>query len=253
MVPIATLSEFANLADARGDGSRAIHWRGHAARLQVAVEAEGWDGAWYRRAYFDDGSPFGSAANAECRIDSIAQSWGVISGVAEDGRARRAMHSVGEYLSAMADRPGFAVHPPFDKTDRDPGYIKCYPPGVRENGGQYTHAVWSAIAYAMLGGGQAAELCMLNPIRRAATRTGAYLEGGMDLPVRRIYAEPPRHGVAGGHGTPEQQVVLPGRYRMDIQASVSTTAKWCSTLHSHAWTAYSIAYQHQDTRYEDLR
>ena len=109
---IATLSEFATVAETRGDNEHAIRWREHVTQLKAAVEAEGWDGAWYRRAYFDDGTPLGSAANAECRIDSIAQSWGVISGAADTERAQRAMNSVREYLIRYG-RPGIAVHPAF--------------------------------------------------------------------------------------------------------------------------------------------
>ncbi|MCI0536541.1 MAG: hypothetical protein L0Z50_15080 [Verrucomicrobiales bacterium] len=173
----ATLSEFAPLAAARGETRRALRWREHAAQLKSAVEAEGWDGAWYRRAYFDDGTPLGSAANAECRIDSIAQSWSVLSGAAAPDRARHAMHSVHEYLIRYGDDLVLLFTPPFDQTSLDPGYIKGYLPGVRENGGQYTHAaVWCAVAYAMLGeGDQAGELMrMLNPVNRTATRTGVY-------------------------------------------------------------------------------
>jgi hypothetical protein len=169
---IATLSEFADLAQARGDTEHAVAWRAHAAKLQAAVEAEGWDESWYRRAYFDDGTPLGSASNTECRIDSLAQSWGVISGAADPERARLAMNSVREYLIQYGDDLVLLFTPPFDKTPLDPGYIKGYLPGVRENGGQYTHAaVWCVIAYAMLGDGdQAAELLhMLNPINRTAT------------------------------------------------------------------------------------
>ncbi|MDD1616957.1 MAG: phosphorylase, partial [Methylococcaceae bacterium] len=175
---ITTLTEFATVADARGDKQRAMNWREHAAQLKIAVEAEAWDGAWYRRAYFDDGSPLGSATNAECRIDSIAQSWGVISGAADSERAQRAMNSMREYLVRYGDDLILLFTPPFDKAEqRDPGYIKSYPRGVRENGGQYTHAaIWSVIAYALLGeGDQAAELLhILNPIKRTATRTGVY-------------------------------------------------------------------------------
>jgi len=136
---IATLSEFAGLAQARGDTEHAVAWRAHVAKLQAAVEAEGWDESWYRRAYFDDGTPLGSASNTECRIDSLAQSWGVISGAA-DPEARLAMNSVREYLIQYGDDLVLLFTPPFDKTPLDPGYIKGYLPGVRENGGQYTHS-----------------------------------------------------------------------------------------------------------------
>ena len=129
----------------------------HATALKESLEAHGWDGEWYRRGYFDDGTPLGSAASDECRIDSIAQSWGVISGAAEPSRAAMAMAAVYEHLVRANDGLLLLFTPPFDKTPLDPGYIKGYPPGLRENGGQYTHgALWSVIAYAMLGDGDKA-------------------------------------------------------------------------------------------------
>ncbi len=117
---IKTLDDFASVAESRGDNERAIRWREHSTQLKAAVEAEGWDGAWYRRAYFDDGTPLGSATNVECRIDSIAQSWAVISGAAEPERAQRAMNSVQEYLVRYGDLV-LLFTPPFDKTMQDPG------------------------------------------------------------------------------------------------------------------------------------
>jgi cyclic beta-1,2-glucan synthetase len=169
----ATLLNFAPLAGSRGEIERRDRWLAHAAALQIALEQAGWDGAWYRRAFYDDGAPLGSAADLECRIDSIAQSWSVISGAAEPERANRAMRAVQEQLVRPA--PGLALlfTPPFDQSPRDPGYVKGYPPGVRENGGQYTHAaVWSVIAFAMLGEGEKAMqvMAMLNPVNRTSTR-----------------------------------------------------------------------------------
>ena len=172
----ATLSSFALLAEDRGDRARAATWRQHAAALQSALEREGWDGDWYRRGYFDDGTPLGSAASSECRIDSIAQSWGVISGAADPARAARAMTAVEKYLVRRDDGLLLLFTPPFDQTPLDPGYIKGYPPGIRENGGQYTHAaLWSVLAFAMLGDGdKASELfSMLNPISHSRTPAGA--------------------------------------------------------------------------------
>ena len=127
---------------------------------------------WYRRAYFDDGTPLGSASSDECRIDSIAQSWSVISRAADPARAARAMAAVEQHLVRRDDGLVLLFTPPFDQTPLDPGYIKGYPPGIRENGGQYTHgAIWSVIAFAMLGDGdKAGELfSMLNPINHAST------------------------------------------------------------------------------------
>jgi cyclic beta-1,2-glucan synthetase len=168
----ATLTAFARVADDRGEQERAAKWRRHTAALAVALERDGWDGDWYRRAYYDDGTPLGSAVSGDCRIDSIAQSWSVISQVADPVRSARAMAAVEQYLVRRDDRLVLLFTPPFDQTPLDPGYIKAYPPGIRENGGQYTHAaVWSVIAFAMLGeGDKAGEMfSILNPINHAST------------------------------------------------------------------------------------
>jgi cyclic beta-1,2-glucan synthetase len=168
----AALTTFARLADGRDEQERAANWRRHTAALGEALERDGWDGDWYRRAYYDDGTPLGSALNSECRIDSIAQSWGVISRAADPIRSARAMAAVEKYLVRRDERLVLLFTPPFDQTPLDPGYIKAYPPGIRENGGQYTHgAVWSVIAFAMLGeGDKAGELfSILNPINHART------------------------------------------------------------------------------------
>jgi cyclic beta-1,2-glucan synthetase len=152
-------------------------YRRHISKLKKALEESAWDGDWYRRAYFDDGTPLGSAQNEECRIDSIVQSWGVISGAADPARAHRAMASVEEYLISRGDGIVILFTPPFDKSPLNPGYIKGYVPGVRENGGQYTHAaIWTLIAFAMLGDGdRAGELfALLNPINHASTRAGLH-------------------------------------------------------------------------------
>jgi len=197
----ATLQEFAVVAEHRGADAEAARWREHAERLQAATEDQGWDGAWYRRAYFDDGTPLGSAGNAECRIDSIAQSWSVLSGAADPARARRAMDEVDAYLVRPGDDLVLLFTPPFDKAGKDPGYIRGYLPGVRENGGQYTHAaVWYVMARAKLGDGErAAELfAMINPINRASTRGGVHAYKVEPYVVAAdIYAEPP-HTRRGG-------------------------------------------------------
>ncbi|MCB6179978.1 glycosyl transferase [Rhodobacter sp. Har01] len=172
---IATLDRMAPLADSR-DPARAALWRAHAQALRAAIEAEAWDGAWYRRGTFDDGTWLGAAASQECRIDSIAQSWAVLSGAADPARARRAMASMTEHL--VRPDPGLALlfTPPFDETPLDPGYIKGYPPGLRENGGQYSHAaMWAVLAQARLGNGDAAGalFALLNPINHALTSRDA--------------------------------------------------------------------------------
>jgi cyclic beta-1,2-glucan synthetase len=196
-----TLWEFARVADARGAPARAAAWRAHVGALKIALEAHGWDGDWYRRAYFDDGSPLGSTLNAECRIDSIAQSWGVISGAAEPDRAARAMAAVEEYLVRRGQELILLFTPPFDRTPLDPGYIKGYPPGIRENGGQYTHAaIWSVMAFAALGQGDRANelFSILNQINRASTRAGVHrYKVEPYVAAADIYAEYPHVGRGG--------------------------------------------------------
>jgi cyclic beta-1,2-glucan synthetase len=172
----AALPAFSDLAVRRGDNSRAIRWRTLASRIAAATESEAWDGAWYRRGYFDDGTPLGSANRPECRIDSLAQSWAVLSGAADPARAMTAMAAVGEYLVRPADDLVLLFTPPFDTSEPDPGYIRGYVPGLRENGGQYTHAaVWYLMAEARLGHARNVSeiLDMINPVRRAATRRKA--------------------------------------------------------------------------------
>ncbi|HKR60784.1 MAG TPA: glucoamylase family protein [Pyrinomonadaceae bacterium] len=196
-----TLTNFAPLCEARQETSRAEQYVKHLGDLKRALEEHGWDGDWYRRAYFDDGTPLGSVQNEECRIDSIVQSWGVISGAAENYRAVRAMAAVEEYLIRRGDGLVILFTPPFDRGQLDPGYIKGYVPGVRENGGQYTHAaIWTLIAYAMLGDGErAGELfSLLNPINHASTRAGLHkYKVEPYVAVGDVYAVPPHTGRGG--------------------------------------------------------
>jgi cyclic beta-1,2-glucan synthetase len=175
----ATLLKFATVADQRGESLKSALWRKHAFAVQQAIEHEAWDGDWYRRGYFDDGSPLGSIASDECRIDAIAQSWAIISGGGEPARAARAMSAVDAQLVSRSDGLVKLFTPPFDRGAHDPGYIKAYPPGLRENGGQYTHAaLWTTLAFALMGDGdRAGELfSLLNPINHASTaaRTDRY-------------------------------------------------------------------------------
>lgn len=166
------LTEFAGLARSRGDTTLADRYTLEAGRLRGNIEEHGWDGEWYRRAYFDDGTLLGSAANEECQIDAIAQSWSVLSGAGTLERTRMAMASVERRLVRAEDRLILLLDPPFDKSDLNPGYIKGYVPGVRENGGQYTHgAIWTVMAMAALGDNERAwELfSLINPITHAAT------------------------------------------------------------------------------------
>jgi cyclic beta-1,2-glucan synthetase len=168
----AALTRFAALSEARGEDGHAETYRERAAALGDALHTNAWDGAWYRRAYYDDGTPLGSVQNEECQIDSIAQSWAVLSGAGDEERVTEAMTSVADRLVRPEDRLLLLFTPPFDQTPHDPGYIKGYPPGIRENGGQYTHAaLWAVWAFAELGeGDRAMELFrLLNPVRHSDT------------------------------------------------------------------------------------
>jgi cyclic beta-1,2-glucan synthetase len=173
----AALERFSKIADARGDSGRAEVWRAHQIALVAAMETHAWDGHWYRRAWYDDGTPLGSSANEECRIDSIAQAWSVLSGAAPADRAAEAMASMERELILPQEGLALLLTPPFDRTTKDPGYILGYPPGLRENGGQYTHAaMWSVMALSALGEGDKATALfwMLNPINHARTRIDSH-------------------------------------------------------------------------------
>jgi cyclic beta-1,2-glucan synthetase len=169
---ITTLRKFAAHAEQKGDLAVRDELMTKADEYTEAVEGTAWDGEWYRRAYFDDGSPLGSRTSDECKIDSIAQSWSVISGAAQPERSRTAMQSLNKHLVREDARLIMLLTPPFDKTTHDPGYIQGYLPGVRENGAQYTHAaLWAVLATALQGDGdRALELFqMLNPITHSDT------------------------------------------------------------------------------------
>ncbi len=173
---LENLRLFESLARLHGDDDFAGLCASHAEELRANTEAYAWDGEWYRRAYFDDGTPLGSATNDECRIDSISQSWAVISGAGSPERARAAMKAVDKMLVDRAAGLVKLLDPPFDKSEMEPGYIKGYLPGVRENGGQYTHAaVWTAMAFALMGETEKAwELFhMLSPMSHAGDSAAA--------------------------------------------------------------------------------
>jgi cyclic beta-1,2-glucan synthetase len=249
------LWEFAKVAEKRSDTARARRWREHVDRLKAAVETAGWDGDWYRRAYFDDGTPLGSASNEECRIDSIAQSWGVISGAADPGRAARAMAAVEEYLLKRGDGLVLLFTPPFDRTALDPGYIKGYLPGVRENGGQYTHgALWSVIAFAALGkGDKAAELfSILNPINHAGSRAGLYrYKVEPYVAAADVYAEPPHVGRGGWTWYTGSAGWM---YRAGVEWILGFRFRG-ATLHvdpciPRSWPGYKITFRYHSARYE---
>jgi cellobiose phosphorylase len=170
------LTRFAELARRRGDSNFSERCHSEAAQARQGLEENGWDGEWYRRAYFDDGSPLGSALNLECQIDSIAQSWSVLSGAGDALRSRMAMEALDKHLVDRIHGLVKLLAPPFDKSDLDPGYIRGYVPGVRENGGQYTHAaIWAAMAFATLGdSARAWELFgIINPVNHSRSGEGA--------------------------------------------------------------------------------
>ncbi|MEO8452575.1 MAG: hypothetical protein ABI647_22470 [Gemmatimonadota bacterium] len=251
---VATLRKFAEHAAARGDDAPAADLLRHADAYAEAADTEGWDGAWYRRAYFDDGTTLGSAQNDECRIDAIAQCWSVISGGGNPARAGRAMASLHSELVRPRDRMVMLLTPPFDRTDHDPGYIKGYVPGVRENGAQYTHAAtWVALAEAMLGhGDRAFELYqMLNPLTHS--RTPAEVA---------VYKTEP-YAIAADVYTVEGQVGRGGwtwytgsaswMYRVALEAIIGFQKTGDTLVLSpcipRAWPGFDVSYRHGSSPY----
>jgi cyclic beta-1,2-glucan synthetase len=250
-----TLGWFKPFAEARKDAKRVDAYSEHIEKLKRALESGGWDGDWYRRAYFDDGTPLGSVQNEECRIDSIVQSWGVISGAADHHRAVRAMAAVEEYLIRRGDGLVILFTPPFDKSALDPGYIKGYVPGVRENGGQYTHAaLWMLIAYAMLGDGdRAGELfALLNPINHASTRAGLHkYKVEPYVAAGDVYAVPPHTGRGGwtwytGSASWMYRAGLEFMLGFKLQGDRLTIDPCIPP----GWRDYEINYRHGTARYQ---
>ncbi|HUR34823.1 MAG TPA: glucoamylase family protein [Vicinamibacterales bacterium] len=194
------LNDFAGLCERRGRQDLGGRYRSDATWLTGILELS-WDGGWYRRAYFDDGTPLGSAQSDECRIDSLTQSWAVLSGVAQPARARQSMEAVRAHLLRREAQLVLLLTPPFDRTEHDPGYIKGYLPGVRENGGQYTHAaLWAVLALAALRqGDEAMELFhLINPINHTRTDEGVDRYRGEPYAVAAdVYAHPMHVGRAG--------------------------------------------------------
>ena len=197
----ATLTNFAEVCELLDDSKLANDYRLQAGRIRKALELNGWDGEWYRRAYYDDGSPLGSSENRECQIDSIAQTWAVMAEGGQDERARQAMESVYNLLVRPDDELILLFTPPFRRTPRDPGYIKGYPAGVRENGGQYTHAaLWTIWAFAQLGqGDRVADLFrLINPIYHtdALEKVNRYCVEPYVV-AADVYSTPPHVGRGG--------------------------------------------------------
>ena len=251
----AVLRDWSGRADARGDGARSQAWRSAAVTLEQSIQREAWDGAWYRRAFFDDGSPLGSAVNDACRIDAIAQSWSVISGGTDTTRQHRAMASLEEHLVRHDDRIALLLTPPFDVTPLEPGYIKGYPPGIRENGGQYTHgAVWSVVALALLGEGDKAAglFSLLNPINhtRSATavqryRVEPYVMAG------DVYGEPPHAGRGGWSWYTGSAAWM---YRAGLQWILGFRLRGTQLIVDPCipqdWPGFSMVFRYHSARYE---
>ena len=247
------LTSFAGLCDARHDGKRAGRYRADARRLATRLE-QTWDGEWYRRGYYDDGTALGSAQNDECRIDSLAQSWAVLSGAVPQQFAERAMDAVRTALVVRGSNLLLLFDPPFDRSAQDPGYIKGYPPGVRENGGQYTHAAaWVIMALARLGSGdEVAELFhMLNPINH--TRTAADVERYKAEPyvmAGDVYGRAPHAGRGGWSWYTGSASWM---YRAGLESMLGLR-RHGSTISidpciPSAWPAYEVVWRVRDTTY----
>ncbi len=251
LMPI--LETFSSLAAERGDAPRAARWRSARERLGATLE-QAWDGDWYRRAYFDDGTPLGSAQLTECRVDSISQSWAVLSGAAPLVRAERAMEAVRTQLVHRDASLIQLLTPPFDRSPLEPGYIKGYLPGVRENGGQYTHAaLWAVMAVARLGhGDEAVEwFHMLNPINH--TRTPAAVQRYMAEPysvAADVYARTPHVGRGGWTWYTGSSAWM---YRTGLEAILGLRLKGATfsirPCISAAWPGFVVRMRHAGSLY----
>ena len=252
----AVLRDFSSLCAARGDGVRAERYRGEEARLAAAL-GRAWDGEWYLRGHYDDGAPLGSARNDECRIDSVAQSWAVLSGAAPARLADRAMDAVRTHLVRRGAQVILLLAPPFDRSAQDPGYIRGYPPGVRENGGQYTHAAaWIVMALARLGSGdEAAELFhMLNPINHTRDRGGVDRYRGEPYVLAGDVCAHPEH--SGRAGWTWYTGSAGWMYRAGLE-SILGLRRHGATFEVDpcvpaSWSEYRVTWRAGSTRYEIL-
>jgi cyclic beta-1,2-glucan synthetase len=250
----SVLGEFAPLCESRGDPQRAERYRAHAARLAAALE-QTWDGEWYRRGYYDDHTPLGSANNEECRIDSLAQSWAVLSGAVPLRFADRAMDAVRAHLVRRDMAVVLLLWPPFDQSGQDPGYIRGYPPGVRENGGQYTHAAaWVVMAMARLGSGdEAVELFhMMNPVNHARSASDAFRYRAEPYVIAGdVYAHPQHPGRGGWSWYTGAAGWL---YRAGLESILGLRVRGDSfevdPCIPASWTEYTITWTRGRTRYE---
>jgi len=251
---LTCLHRFADLAKSRGDQGWADTCHEQAECLRGAIEEHAWDGAWYRRAYFDDGTPLGSAQNDECRIDSIAQSWAVLSGAGDPARARQAMAAVDEQLVRRDGGLILLFTPPFDKGKLHPGYIKGYVPGIRENGGQYTHAsTWVVQAAAMLGQGDRAKeyFDLLSPVRHTITpEQVARYHVEPYVVVADIYGEPPHTGRGGWTWYTGSAAWL---YRVGVESILGFHRQGdrlrVDPSIPKAWKSFTLTYRHLSATY----
>jgi cyclic beta-1,2-glucan synthetase len=250
------LMELAPLCEARGDRPRAERYRQEAGRLATALQLA-WDGEWYRRGYYDDGSPLGSAQNDDCKIDSVAQSWAVLSRAVPRRFAEQAMDAVRTHLLRRASGILTLLTPPFDQTAQDPGYIKGYPPGIRENGGQYTHAaVWTVMALAELGSGdEAAELFhMLNPLNRSRSAADVDRYKGEPFVVAGDVCAHPDH--VGRSGWTWYTGSAGWMYRAGLESILGLRRHGASfevnPCIPSSWPSYSIEWKFGGARYDIL-
>jgi cyclic beta-1,2-glucan synthetase len=248
------LVQFAVVAARRGDTAFVERCETAAADLRRNIEQHGWDGLWYRRAYFDDGTPLGSAVNPECRIDSIAQSWSVLSGAGIGERPQLAMAALDEHLVKRDAGLIALLEPPFDHSALNPGYIKGYVPGVRENGGQYTHAaIWATMAFAVLGDRERAWelLAMINPVRHAQTAHAvAVYKTEPYVVAADVYALPPHAGRGGWSWYTGSAGWL---YRLILETLLGVTLEQdrlrLAPRIPADWTTYAVDYQYRNTTY----
>jgi cyclic beta-1,2-glucan synthetase len=250
---VKVLNEFAGLCDHRQRSDLAQQYRNDARWLTGMLELS-WDGGWYRRAYFDDGTPLGSAQNEECKIDSLTQSWAVLSDSAQPVRARLAMEAVRAHLLRRDAQLVLLLAPPFDRMAHDPGYIKGYLPGIRENGGQYTHAaLWAVIALARLGlGDEAMELFhLINPINHTRSVEGVERYQGEPYVVAAdVYAHPMHVGRVGwtwytGSAGWMYQAAIEALLGLRRQGSTFSVTPSIPAM----WPAYSLEWTIGCTRY----